>query len=215
MQLQLGFSDPNDTTIRPDDHSADAYMNEFEQGNFSHAALQTKYSANEILDIFLTSNQALDRLKVHYLKRIGRGINNIAGGMDNEYKEHIRKHNHELRDRLAYRFAKEASGHLREHGWEKFWKYNNAHREMYGGKHFNVSVTELNHEWHKKYLIKRKEHIQWCISHLTLSHIRNPAHIITHYMSIFDTKEFIEAVNDMDLSEDKKGFIIEQITPKK
>jgi hypothetical protein len=31
MQLQLGFSDPNDTTIRPDDHSADAYMNEFEQ----------------------------------------------------------------------------------------------------------------------------------------------------------------------------------------
>jgi hypothetical protein len=34
-------------------------------------------------------------------------------------------------------------------------------------------------------------------------------------MSVFDTQEFIEAVNDMDLPEDKKNLIIEQITPKK
>lgn len=212
MQLTINFPESEIQKAPTDNHCEDSYIKEFEQWNFSHVLRQTKYSAKEILHLFLANTNSRDDLKVLLLKKLGRDVNYLEWEMNEEYKEYIRKHNDGVRIKIWSFYKKEVPADLKKRWLNKLWKYNDFYRKLYGGKSFNnMLVTDTDHEWHDRYLTKKKEHIQRCISHLTISYIRNPAGILNYYIALFGAQEIIDAVKDMKLAEDKKNIILKHI----
>jgi|GEM_PF-7037881 len=84
---------------------------------------------------------------------------------------------------------------------------------MYGGKHFNtISVEDPDHERHDRYLLRRKQHIQYCTSQVLLSTLLDKVTIIKHYTRCtFQEKEFIETIFAMDLKGSYQKDILELI----
>lgn len=83
---------------------------------------------------------------------------------------------------------------------------------MYGGKSFNgISVKETTHEWHNKYLTRRKEHIYDCLTHLISTDISNKDEIMKIYVSLFGAREFIEILYTVDLPKHRRIAVLGQI----
>lgn len=82
-----GFCDPS-------------YLVEFEQGNFVHAAMQTRYTGQELLKIFLYSDEISETDKMKQLRYMLNKIRYIASDMDKEYDTYIIQHNNEVREYL-------------------------------------------------------------------------------------------------------------------
>lgn len=81
-----------------------SYLAEFEQGNFVHAAMQTRYTGQELLKIFLYNERVSDEEKMKSLRYMINKIRYIASEMDQEYDNYIIQNNNEVREylRTAY-----------------------------------------------------------------------------------------------------------------
>ena len=132
--------------------------------------------------------------------------------MNEEYKRYVRKHNDEVRSILKRNFEKdewwpESTASLR------FRKYNDYYWKSFGGKSFNnTSVCDSNHEWHEKYLLRSKRHMQYCVSQVLSSTVSDKASIIEDYAyTNFPVDNFFEAVCDMDIGEDDQKYVLRSI----
>lgn len=215
MQLTLAFWDASADEKINNGHCEDSYIQEFEQWNFSHVLRQTKYSAQELTHLLLTSKNVAEDLKIAMLKKMGDSIFYLEQTMDDEYVHYVRGHNNIVRSILKSKFDKEIYYHLKKNWLKTFKQYNDFYRKSYGGKSFqNSTVVSPDHEWHNEYSIRRKKRIQDCVSTLLISSLRNPLTILEYYMTVFSHKDIIEAVNAMELPSDKKKIILESVKSK-
>ena len=74
------------------------YITEFEQGNFRHAAMQTRYTGQELLKIFLCSDKIAEEEKIKQLLYMARKITYIASNIDQAYDNHIIQNNNNVRN---------------------------------------------------------------------------------------------------------------------
>lgn len=88
---------PKDKTTGYCDSS---YLAEFEQGNFVHAAMQTRYTGQELLKIFLHNEHVSDEEKIKQLRYIIQRIRYIASDINQEYDNYIIQNNNEVRGNL-------------------------------------------------------------------------------------------------------------------
>ena len=184
----------------------DPYIKEFEKWNFSNLLLQRKYSTQDILEILLTSSRTLQNVKMSLLKKMINDIRYIAPDMDEEYKQYIRENNNEVRETLRCLFKTQDPRKMRHQWFTKFWKYNDANRKLYGGKWVKdiLSVDNIDHERHLKYLIKKQEHVESWLKYLIKAKINNFDKMIKLYISMLWEKEFLQIVEKTNLTENQK-----------
>ena len=170
----------------------------------------------------MKSEKGDHEVKASYLKYRGRKIDDIARYMNEEYKRYVRSHNDIVRKHLAESFEREDKSFLEKNKLNIAYKYNNFYREKFGGKSFGkISVSDLGHERHEAYLVKRKEHIKECFFLLKQSVLigrdiaTGKKTIARYYIDIFGKEDMCEVIQELDISEGDKTFILELIQKKK
>ena len=107
MQLKLDFPEIETELPVNRGHCENSYIQEFEQGDFSHVLQQTKYSSKELLHLLLTSENTREELKITLLEKMGRNTDRLEEAINEEYKLYVREHNDKIRETLRRLFESE------------------------------------------------------------------------------------------------------------